>query len=222
MVQAGPAPIKCPETTNGSFSSWWWSAPRATYNRTIDTSIDPALNDDVYPNYDTTNSRWSITAVDCSTVKYQATIPVSNLVLNSSSDCHKNDSIFCDHHLWRFGVLRHPLRQCPSSHRLFSGSSGYFRSTFGFPFTFSMQTTVSNIVGTSSKWAFSVSVLNSLVTYTGSSPNYMLNCKLPSPLASLTSPNVSAWTLLGFPYSAQHIGADAPTLNRLTDNETAA
>jgi hypothetical protein len=69
------------------FSQWWDSQPRADFNPAdVGTTVTDALS--LLP-YDTTGSRWTSTYLTCDTVKYTATIPTSNLISNSTGDCHK-------------------------------------------------------------------------------------------------------------------------------------
>ena len=209
-----------PSNHSGVFSSWWYSAPRATYTSALDASIDNALNDPtVYPNYSPTGSVWSVTATDCAHINFQATIPVSHLILNATSGCHKTGSIAAactttGGLVYTGALYVNSLRPVDLNNAL----SGYYRSSFIFPFTFSIQSTVSDIVGSSSKWAFAVSVLYSLVTYTGSTPNYTLQLQTSISSATATSPNIASFNLITFPYDSLHTGGAAPVLTRVGDN----
>ena len=70
----------------------WYSQPRANFDSSVDASIENALSDTVFPIYNPTSTKWTITNIGCDTVKYTATIPTVDLISNGTGNCKVRSS----------------------------------------------------------------------------------------------------------------------------------
>lgn len=74
----------------------WLTQPTANFSSEINPSIENALNNSIFPGYDTTGTVWSITSAGCDQVKYTAVLPTIKLIFNGLSECRavQNSPIF--------------------------------------------------------------------------------------------------------------------------------
>jgi len=197
------------------FPEWWWSAVRATYDSAINPTISNALNDVLYPNYDPQGSIWTIYPVDCSTVLFTATIPVSHLVRNTTSDCHYSPSLSAattpNGLVYSGSLYVNAIR--PRNYT--EADAGYYKSTFIFPFSFSLQSTVSDLYSVSSKWNFDVAIETLNAAFQGGSPGLTMELQTTVFGTSLqNAPEIVNFTVLSFPTSPY----ESIQTTRLSDN----
>lgn len=201
------------------FSQWWHSQPRATFNSSVQETIEDALANVAFPMYDPALTTWTLESVGCDKVKYTAVIPTASLISNvGATNCNKDGlglpaatASGLNYTANLFVVALRPKD-------LTNATAGYYKATYTYPFSFRLQQTVTDISTTSPGFNFQVAVDN-LQVRQGQGLTLQLETVISAPSAS--SPNLleAGFALPGYPNKLTHESASKlPVLTRGEDN----
>ncbi|KAL6061767.1 hypothetical protein QOT17_012663 [Balamuthia mandrillaris] len=212
------------------FADWWFSSPQADYDSVVHASIPDALDNTDYMPYVTTGTEWAVTAVDCDTVRFTSSIPVSALVRNTEAgDCSYSgdtdpaaSATGLDYTANLFVNVIRPRDEDDDA-------AGYYKTTFVFPFTFSIAETVTDLDVISEEWDFEVNILDFDVTHSGGNEGLVFTFRTliqdPDRVTPVNSPNIlqAGFAATNYPLkAARDAASEQPTLTRVGDNGNCA
>jgi hypothetical protein len=200
------------------FSQWWNSQPRATFDSSVDATVENALSNPAFPMYDPASTKWAITQVGCDTVKYTATIPTVHLISNAASDCQKSGSLLTAATATGLNYTANLYTVALRPKDMTNPAAGYYKATFVHPFSFRLQQTVTDIQTTDSAFNFQVAVDDLLITQ-GTNLTLLLETIISKPGVNSPDLPLANFALASYPNQAAHTTASKlPAITRLSDN----
>ncbi|KAL6046591.1 hypothetical protein QOT17_022119 [Balamuthia mandrillaris] len=211
------------------FTEGWLTSPQADFDGDVHASIPDALDNPDYVPYYTTNTVWSVAALSCSQVRFTASIPVSALVRNTQpTDCfYARDSDPAASSTTGLAYAASLYINVVRPRDMEDVDAGYFKTTFIYPFQFSIAETVTDLEATSEEWDFVVNILDFDVVHSGGSEGLTITLRtvIEDPEGIANSANIlqSGFSAASYPLKSQRDAAGKqPVLTRVADNGNCA